>query len=190
MKHFIFSLVSILLLISCNNNQKKSSSEISEDSIFNLHSKWQNQNGETIQLSDLQGKTLVVVMIYTTCKSACPILVAKMKGIEEKISRKDIDKVSLVLVSIDPETDTPENLKKFAIKNNMDAPQWIFLRSTETATQEFANVLSMKYKRISPIDFSHSNIISVFNTKGELINQEEGNIDINSVAATVNKTVK
>jgi protein SCO1/2 len=40
--------------------------------------------------------------------------------------------------------------------------------------QEFANVLSVKYKQISPMDFSHSNIISVFNTKGELIHQQEG----------------
>ena len=32
----------------------------------------------------------------------------------------------------------------------------------------------VKYKQISPMDFSHSNIISVFNTKGELIHQQEG----------------
>ncbi|HAI17299.1 MAG TPA: SCO family protein, partial [Xanthomarina gelatinilytica] len=30
------------------------------------------------------------------------------------------------------------------------------------------------YKKISPIDFSHSNIISVFNSQGELIHQQEG----------------
>lgn len=187
MKIFSYIFLFTLLLSSCNS---KSNKEISESSIFNLTSEWENQDAEKLQLKDLQGKTLVVVMIFTTCKSACPILVAKMRGIEEKISRKDIDKVSLVLVSIDPETDTPENLKKFAKKNNMDAPQWIFLRSTEAATQEFANVLSMKYKRISPIDFSHSNIISVFNEGGDLVSQEEGNIQIDDVVATVNKTIK
>jgi len=35
-------------------------------------------------------------------------------------------------------------------------------------------VLAVNYKQISPIDFSHSNIISVFNPKGELIYQQEG----------------
>jgi protein SCO1/2 len=35
-------------------------------------------------------------------------------------------------------------------------------------------VLAVKYKQIAPMDFSHSNIISVFNRKGELIHQQEG----------------
>ena len=32
----------------------------------------------------------------------------------------------------------------------------------------------MKYKQISPIDFSHSNIISVFDEQGVLQHQQEG----------------
>ena len=97
----------------------------------------------------------------------------------------------MVLVSIDPETDTPQRLAEFAKTGGMSAPHWVFLRSNEASTQEFANVLSMKYKKISPIDFSHSNIISIFNTTGELIMQEEGtNIDVGKVAGKVNELVK
>ncbi|MCO5233617.1 MAG: SCO family protein [Chitinophagales bacterium] len=181
----------ILFLFSCQNNKSnETSNELPSNSIFQLTSEWQNQNGDTLHLKDLQGKTLVVVMIYTTCKSACPILVSKMKLIESQISRKDIDKVSLVLVSIDPETDTPEFLKKFAKKNGMEGNQWVFLRSNEMATQEFANVLSMKYKRISPIDFSHSNIISIFSPNGQLVEQEEGlEINVENVVKKVSKVV-
>ncbi|HNS42092.1 MAG TPA: SCO family protein, partial [Taishania sp.] len=98
--------------------------------------------------------------------------------------------VNLVLVSIDPEHDTPEVLKKFAETRRMTEPHWVFLRSNEDATQEFANVLSMKYKKISPVDFSHSNIISIFNPLGELVVQEEGLV-INSkkIASKVNEVV-
>lgn len=191
MKYISTLLLATLMLLSCQENKKGTTSqEIPSSSIFNLTTQWHNQNGDSLHLKDLQGKTLVVVMIYTSCKTACPILVAKMKTIESKISRDIIDKTSLVLVSIDPETDTPERLKEFAITNKMDAPQWIFLTSNEAATQEFANVLSMKYKKISPIDFSHSNIISVFSPNGQLVSQEEGDIDVDKVVATVDKTVK
>lgn len=188
----MFSILFItLILFACKDN-KTNTQNVNEplpsNSIFNLTSQWQNQNGDSLHLRDLQGKTLIVVMIYTTCKTACPILVAKMKSIESKIDRKNIDKVSLVLVSIDPETDTPEHLKEFSIKNNMEGSQWVFLRSDENSTQEFANVLAMKYKKISPIDFSHSNIISVFKSNGLLESQEEGDIDVDKVVATVNKT--
>jgi len=147
---------------------------VSEESIFNLTSTWNTEEGEKIQLEDLKGKTLVMVMIYTTCKAACPRLVADMRNIEAQISKEKLDNLRFVLVSIDPKTDTSERLKAFAKENLMDGEQWTFLQGTESSVQEFANVLSVKYKKISPLDFSHSNIISVFNDKGELIHQQEG----------------
>ncbi|MEO8933938.1 MAG: SCO family protein [Xanthomarina sp.] len=148
--------------------------EISEESIFNLTSKWHTQDAEEIQLEDLKGKTLVMVMIYTSCKAACPRLVADMRNIEAQIPKKNINNLRFVLVSIDPKTDTPERLKSFSKENLMDAEHWTFLQGTESSVQEFANVLAVKYKKISPIDFSHSNIISVFNSNGELEHQQEG----------------
>ncbi|MFB9057123.1 SCO family protein [Mariniflexile ostreae] len=147
---------------------------ISDESIFNLTSTWNTEEGEAIQLKDLKGKPLVVVMIYTSCKAACPRLVADMRNIEAKIPEKSINALRFVLISIDPETDTPTRLKAFAKENFMDGEQWTFLQGTESGVRELANVLSVKYKEISPIDFSHSNIISVFNSGGELMHQQEG----------------
>ncbi len=80
--------------------------EISDESIFNLTSKWNTEEGKTIQLEDLKGKTLVMVMIYTTCKAACPRLVADMRNIEAQIPKENLKDLRFVLVSIDPETDT------------------------------------------------------------------------------------
>ena len=185
---YIF-LTAIFFLSSCERN-KKQPVPLPSDSIFNLSSQWKNQYGDSLYLKDLQGKTLAVVMIYTTCKTACPILVSKMKSIESKIAKKDKKDVSLVLVSIDPETDTPARLQAFAKTNQMSGPQWVFLTSNESSTQEFANVLSMKYKKISPMDFSHSNIISVFSPEGQLVSQEEGTIDVDKVALTLHETVR
>lgn len=56
----------------------------------------------------------------------------------------------------------------------MTGKHWSFLRSNEEQTREFAAVLAVNYKKISPIDFSHSNIISVFNEEGEMVFQQEG----------------
>ena len=89
---------------------------ISEESIFNLTSKWHTEEGKEIQLEDLKGKTLVMVMIYTSCKAACPRLVADMRNIEAQIPDEKLKDLTFALVSIDPETDTPERLKAFAIE--------------------------------------------------------------------------
>lgn len=145
--------------------------EILETSIFNLTSTWNTQNNETIELKELKGDVLVMVMIYTSCQSACPRLMADMRNIYAAIEDKS---VKYVLISIDPTVDTPKKLKEVAIENQMDNDQWVFLQGTEEDVRVFANVLAVKYKKITPLDFSHSNIISVFDKDGVLYHQQEG----------------
>jgi len=179
---FALSLFAMLFTFeSCNKKEKTPVKDkpISDLSIYNLPSKWTNQNGQNIEMKDLRGKVLVMVMIYTSCKAACPRLVADMRNIESSLPDDIKDKVKLILISIDPEVDTPKRLKEFAIANKMDSEPWEFLRSTEENTREFAAVLAVNYKKIAPLDFSHSNIISVFNSEGELTFQQEG-LGVNS----------
>ncbi|MBQ21410.1 MAG: SCO family protein [Flavobacteriales bacterium] len=198
MKNYILLLLLLFVLFSCNNtatdetNTTNSATETAEEfdemSIFQLPSTWKTQNNETIEFKDFQGEVLVVVMIYTSCKAACPRLVADMRNIETKVKSEVNQPVKYILVSIDPETDTPERLKAFAIKNQMDTEQWVFLQGSDENTREFANILAVKYKEISPIDFSHSNIISVFNQQGVLVHQQEG-LGVDN-KATVDKIIE
>ncbi len=181
-------LLALGLFVSCNNSnsekttedstlakEKKATGEtIPEMSIYNLPSHWTNQNGEEIELKDLRGKVVAMVMIYTSCKAACPRLVADMRNIEKQIPEEKKENVQYVFVSIDPATDTPERLKAFAKENEMEDDKWLFLRGTEADTREFAAVLAVNYKQISPMDFSHSNIISIFDQNGEMVHQQEG----------------
>lgn len=164
---------------------------ISENSIFNLTTKWNTQDAKSIELKELKGKTVVLVMIYTTCKAACPRLVADMRNIVKEIPEEYTNKVQYVFVSIDPKNDTPKRLKEFAKENYMDANNYTFLQGTESGVREFANVLAVKYKEISPLDFSHSNIISVFNPQGELVHQQEGlGVDNKETVSSIIEVVK
>lgn len=166
----------------------KETGEISDLSIYNLPSVWTTQDSQKIKLEELKGDVLVMVMIYTSCKAACPRLVADMREIEKQIPQTQKDHVKMVLVSIDPETDTPERLKEFAKENELESDQWILLTGSEADTREFAAVLAVNYKQISPMDFSHSNIISVFDQGGELAHQQEG-LGVNN-KGTVGKIIE
>ncbi|HET8803262.1 MAG TPA: SCO family protein [Aequorivita sp.] len=188
MKNFKYILLTLsLFAISCNDASTKDSeaiventseintdNKISDMSIYNLPSHWTTQDGTEIELKQLQGKVLVMVMIYTSCQAACPRLVADMRNIEKQIPEDKKDNIQYVFVSIDPKTDTPERFTTFAKENQMEEDKWLFLRGIEEDTREFAAVLAVNYKQISPMDFSHSNIISVFNKAGELVHQQEG----------------
>lgn len=179
----ILLLLVLSLSMGCNRNPSEATTaleaptvteDLSDLSVYHLPAHWTNQDNEEMELRDLQGNVVVAVMIYTSCQAACPRLVADMRHIEKSVSSKNKARIKYVLVSIDPEVDTAERLKAFAKENQMEGDPWLFLRADEAATREFAAMLAVSYKRISPIDFTHSNIISVFNDGGELVFQQEG----------------
>lgn len=192
-------------MTACNNGEPKNeevkemaenkavldlAKELPELSIYNLPSTWTTQENEKLELKDLRGNVLVMVMIYTSCKAACPRLVADMRNIEKQVPEKDLEKVKFIMVSIDPETDTPQRLKKFSEDNLMTDDHWMFLRGTPEDTREFAAVLAVSYKKISPIDFSHSNIISVFDEEGVLVHQQEGlGVDNEETVSAIHREV-
>lgn len=188
MRKTIPFLLAIFMLFSCTQEVSKSSpkDDVEANSIFVLNSKWQNQDGKELQLEDFKGKNLVVVLIFTSCQTACPLLVADMKRVEAKIDKKVLKNTNLVLVSIDPENDTPEVLKKYAEREGIAREPYTLLRGDLESTRVLANVLAVKYKQITPIIFSHSNIISIFDRNGVMVAQEEGTVKADAIAQTVN----
>lgn len=205
MKKLILLLLSVITISACNQAEEKKvpaekeveattnlaeNSALPELSIYNLPSTWTTQDNEDIQLEDLRGNVLVMVMIYTSCKAACPRLIADMRNIEKQVPAEALKKTKFIMVSIDPETDTPQRLNAFAKENEMEDDHWMFLRGTPEDTREFATVLAVSYKKISPIDFSHSNIISVFDEDGVLVHQQEGlGVDNTETVKAINAEV-
>ncbi|MCW3161618.1 SCO family protein [Chryseobacterium oryctis] len=177
----IFYILFALIMLSCS----KKNEEISPDSIYNVDTQWEQQDGKKVSFSDLKGKVLVTAMIFTSCKTACPRLTTEMRKITKKVGKVDSDDIQYVLITIDPKTDTPEVMKAYLKANKFDSEEWMFIRGNDNEIRELANVMAVKYKEISPIEFSHSNIINVYSKKGVLAFQKEGlNVDID---ATVNE---
>lgn len=186
MRHLRSAILITLLIVGCGQKGnhadtpaedkaiQSSPEEMSDLSIYQLTMPWKTQEGEEITFQDLSGEVLVVTMIYTSCQSACPRLVEAVKTIESKVSASASSGVRYVFITIDPTYDTPERLKEYSIKKDMEDSRWLFLQGTEESVLEFANVVAVRYDRISPIEFSHSNIVTVFDQHGVMLHQEEG----------------
>lgn len=161
--------------------------EYSENSVYQLDSKWINQSNQNIKLSDFQGKQVVFTMFFASCTYACPVLVNDMKKIEAKLSAEEKQKTQFVLVSIDVERDTPEALKEFAKKYKLDLNRWTLLSGKESDIQDLAAVVGFKYKRDENGEYSHSNLINILDKKGEVVHQHTGlNQDVTAAAEILN----
>jgi cytochrome oxidase Cu insertion factor (SCO1/SenC/PrrC family) len=89
-----------------------------------------NVEGKPVQLSSLRGRPVLVAFIYTGCKTACPLLTARMARLQQKLAKARADAV-LVSVSVDPQRDDAATLVRFA-EGFGARPGWHFLRESPT----------------------------------------------------------
>jgi len=170
-------ILSVCLLAYCSSKQSKtdqSSSVLPESSLYWVNSHWKNQDGRDLQLRDLQGKVVVITMMFTSCKSSCPRLVADVQSIEKGLSKNSLEEVTFVLCTIDPEYDVPQRLKLYASEHHLPLDHWTLLTSDQETTHEMSALLGVKYKKTSPMEFSHSNIITILDRNGNIFFQQEG----------------
>lgn len=70
------------------------------------------QHGEPFALSDLEGNVTLIYFGYTTCPDYCPTTISNFTVVKELLG-EDADRVKFVLVTFDPERDTPERLRQY-----------------------------------------------------------------------------
>lgn len=144
-----------------------------DGSLYVLDRPWVDQHGDTLALADLAGRPRAVVMAYTHCTFACPALVARMKRIETAFAGRP-DTPGFVLVSIDPERDTPGRLAEFADGLALEPARWTLLSGSDDAVLELSVLLGVKYRATGDGDFAHANRITVLDREGRIVHRLDG----------------
>jgi protein SCO1/2 len=85
-----------------------------------------DQEARPFTLSTLAGKVWIADFIYTACPSVCPRLTRRMHEIQERTADFGHE-LQLVSISVDPENDTPERLRRFAAEYHADFGRWTFV---------------------------------------------------------------
>ena len=146
----------------------------SDQSLYRLNAVWTSDVGREIKLEVLRGRPQVIALFFTNCEHSCPLVVADLKGIERALPSTLRDKVDFLLISIDPDRDTPAALHAFREKHALGTEHWTLLRGTPEATRELAQMVGFNFQPGSPTQFAHSLLISVLNPAGEIVYQHSG----------------
>lgn len=85
-------------------------------------------SGKTVTREDLKGKVWVADFIYTSCPGPCPVETLRMKEIQDLVA--NLPDVRLVSISVDPGTDSPPVLGRYAEAHGANSAQWLFLTGT------------------------------------------------------------
>ena len=88
--------------------------------------------GKSVRFFDdlIKDKVVVINFIFTRCPDVCPLETARMREVQEILGDRVGRDVFMYSISIDPEHDTPEVLKRYAEKFDV-GPGWLFLTGKE-----------------------------------------------------------
>ena len=92
-----------------------------------------NQDGIELSMEQLKGSPVILTVIYTTCPDACPLVLHNRDKIQKTLEPAIGEGATFLGVTVDPMNDTPEILKEYITKLDLNPVKLHFLTgSTET----------------------------------------------------------
>lgn len=163
---FMFFVMNILVMAT----------ELPDNSIYHIDSNWLNHNNNKVNIASLEGKVQVMAFVYTYCEHSCPIILAKLKYIENNISPEKKDEINFLLISLDPKRDTPKVLNDYMKKKELNENTWQMFSGDPDDVIELSALIGVRYKPMNneEKDIAHSNMISILDKKGRIHYQMKG----------------
>ncbi len=132
-RFIMYGIVAVLLVITYLTKESNSNSGLPVlGTIPEFY--FTDSQDKKISRADLDGKVWVADFIFTTCTMACPVLTGNMNLVHKEFQNND--NVRIVSISVYPEYDTPEVLKKYASQYDANTNRWHFLTGPEENVQD------------------------------------------------------
>jgi protein SCO1/2 len=121
-----------------------------------------------LSLRELRGKVVAVTFIYTSCTDTCPLLTAKMVRLQSHFGADFGARVFFVAITVDPERDAPEVLKRYAQVHGANLAGWAFLTGTPAEIRQVARQYGIYIKKTPRGDVDHTFLTSLIDRGGTL----------------------
>jgi len=126
LRSFIIIIVMASSIFTVAGCSRDSAGSAAAESVL-TDAKLVDQNGNSVALTSLKGKPMVVDFIYTSCPGPCLMETAKLANVALRLGSDIGSKVTIVSISVDPEHDGPKQLLDYSRQQGADEKGWYFL---------------------------------------------------------------
>lgn len=132
-----------------------------------------NQDNKKISNKDYLGKVYVVEFFFSTCPSICPKMNENMLLLQKEYYGNP--EFGIASVTINPEYDTPQILKKHADELGVKHYNWHFL----TGNRDYIYNLAKSYKLYAGVNpevaggFEHSGMFALIDKEGNIRSRKD-----------------
>lgn len=174
-KSTFLGMLSVLLLIlsSCGFGSEK----IPDQTNWKLEEfSAVNQDEKEYSLEDIKGNVTIASFIFTSCTTVCSPMTANMSKLQKKTEEEGLD-VQYLSFSVDPEVDTPEVLKEFGSRFDINYSNWNFVTGyTQQEIEAFGqkNFKTIVAKPKGGGEVVHGTSFYLINQEGVIIKSYDG----------------
>ena len=149
-----------------------------------------NLDGATVTEKSFPGKVTAVFFGFLYCPDACPAHLQKMQEVKAQLGQ-EADRLQVVFVTVDPERDEPEALKKFLASFD---PTYVGLRGsreqTDALTKDFrayAKKVASTSSKADPMSYTidHTTFTYVYDPRGALRLVVPAGLEVNKLTADI-----
>lgn len=140
-------------------------------SLYPLKLALRDQHDDAIGLDVFAGHPVIISMFYGTCPAACPLLVRHIADVEQMLPTAVREKTRVLMVSFDPERDTPAALAQIAERHRVDQARWRFATGADDDVAQLGKALGISYRRLPDAQgvFAHDSVIVVLDGEGRVV---------------------
>lgn len=143
--------------------------ELPGESIYRVSAQLTDASGHEFAFAEAAGHVRMASMFYTSCGYVCPMLIEQIRRIEASLDEAERARLRVLLITVDPERDTPEALAALAKKRHIDTTRWTLAQPTPNELRKLAAVLDVQYRQLPDGEFNHSSVISLIDPQGRVL---------------------
>jgi protein SCO1/2 len=122
-----------------------------------------SHRGERVALSDFRGKLTLVFFGFTNCPDVCPLTLGRLAKLYRDLGEPD--DVQVVMVTVDPEHDTPEVLGRYLGQFH---EAFVGLTGTPAEIANAARTFFVGYRDLGERDFLHTDSVALLDRQGRM----------------------
>lgn len=138
------------------------------ESIYQLDARLTDQAGRAQGLDLYRGSPVLITMFYGSCQATCPLIIDTLRSTERGLPAERRAKLRVLMISFDPERDTPKALAEIATTRRIDTSRWTLATADAETVRAIAALLDVQYKRLPNGEFSHSAVITALSPDGTI----------------------
>jgi protein SCO1/2 len=176
-------LMFVLMLLAAVSSV--AAAELPGDSVYRLDAPLVDQNGRAFAFAARAGKPQLVSMFYTSCPYVCPLIVDTLKKTQAALTPAERANVDVLLISFDPERDTPARLNEVFAERHLDAQSWTLARTEAPNVRKLAALFGIQYRARANGEVNHSSALLLLDGEGRIVARTEtiGAVDAGFVEA-------